>query len=46
MKRYRGDGPPHGDVEPPIVYEPARGKKANAPLRRGRSARPNEIPGG
>jgi hypothetical protein len=46
VKRFRAKGGSHGGVDPPIIYEAKPGKGANAPLRRVRPARADEIPGG
>ncbi|TWB08265.1 RHS repeat-associated protein [Nitrospirillum amazonense] len=44
-KRYRGNGKPHGGVEPPLVLEREEGKGPGAPVKVPRSANPSEIPG-
>ena len=46
VKRFRGEGSPHGGVHPPLVLEPKPGKGPGAPLNRARPARADEIPGG
>lgn len=43
-KRFRGEGGPHGGVNPPIKYRRERGKGRNAPLKRTEPARKNETP--
>ena len=46
VKRFRGEGKPHGGVDPPLVLEPKPGKGPGSPPNRARPARPDEIPGG
>ncbi|NND60926.1 MAG: RHS repeat-associated core domain-containing protein [Gammaproteobacteria bacterium] len=45
-KRYRGEGKPHGGVEPPTVYDRPPGKGPGARPNVPRPAEPWEIPGG
>ena len=46
VKRFRGEGGPHGPVDPPLVLEPKPGKGPGSPPKRARPARPDAIPGG
>lgn len=44
VKRYRGEGKPHGGVDPPVVVEPKPGKGPGAKPIVPRPAMPDEIP--
>jgi len=44
--RFRGEGKPHGGVEPPFILERAPGKGPGATPSVPRPALPSEIPGG
>jgi hypothetical protein len=46
VKRFRGEGMPHGGAEPPFVLEPKRGKGPGSPPKVPRSPRPDELPKG
>ena len=44
VKRYRGEGKPHGGVKPPLVVEPKPGKGPGSKPIVPRPAKPEEIP--
>jgi hypothetical protein len=44
VKRFRGEGKPHGGIEPPLVLERAPGKNPPSPLNRARPANSDELP--
>jgi hypothetical protein len=44
VKRFRGDGRPHGGVPPPLVLEPKPGKGPGSPPKVPRKPRPDETP--
>ena len=46
VKRFRGEGRPHGDVEPPLVLEPKLGKGPGSPPKVPRKPRADELPRG
>jgi hypothetical protein len=46
VKRFRGEGGPHGGQEPPFVLEPKPGKGPGSPPTVPRPPRPNELPPG
>ncbi|HYV44007.1 MAG TPA: polymorphic toxin type 24 domain-containing protein [Myxococcaceae bacterium] len=46
VKRFRGEGKPHGGVEPPFVLEPKPGKGPGSPPKVPRTPRPDELPKG
>jgi len=45
-KRFRGTGGPHGGQNPPIIYDPERGKGPGSTPKRARPPRPDELPPG
>ena len=46
VKRFRGQGKPHGGTEPPFILEPKPGKGPGAPPKVPRQPRPDELPRG
>lgn len=46
VKRFRGQGIPHGGMEPPFVLEPKLGKGPGSPPKVPRQPRPDELPKG
>jgi hypothetical protein len=46
VKRFRGEGKPHGGVDPPFVLEPKPGKGPGSPPKVPRAPRPDELPKG
>jgi RHS repeat-associated protein len=46
VKRFRGEGKPHGGKEPPFILEPKAGKGPGAPPKVPRTPRPDELPKG
>lgn len=46
IKRFRGEGRPHGGMEPPIILEPKPGKGPGSPPKVPRKPLPGEIPSG
>ena len=46
VKRFRGEGKPHGGVEPPLVLEPKPGKGPGSPPKVPRKPKPDELPNG
>ena len=46
VKRFRGQGKPHGGTEPPFILEPKPGKGPGAPPKVPRQRRPDELPRG
>ena len=45
-KRFRGEGRPHGEAQPPFILEPRSGKGPGARPTRARKPRPDELPTG
>jgi hypothetical protein len=46
VKRFRGEGKPHGGVEPPLVLVPKPGKGPGSPPKVASPATPGELPSG
>ncbi len=46
VKRFRGEGKPHGGTEPPFILEPKAGKGPGSPPKVPRTPRPDELPKG
>ena len=46
VKRFRGEGRPHGGQPPPLILEPRPGQGAHAKPKVPRAPRPGEIPRG
>lgn len=46
VKRFRGEGKPHGGTEPPFILEPTPGKGPGSPPKVPRQPRPDELPRG
>ena len=46
VKRFRGEGKPHGGVDPPLVLEPKPGKGPGSPPKVPRAPHPDELPKG
>jgi len=46
VKRFRGEGKPHGGTEPPFILEPKPGKGPGSPPKVPRPPRPDEVPKG
>ena len=46
VKRFRGEGKPHGGKDPPLVLEPKPGKGPGSQPKVPRPPRPDELPKG
>lgn len=46
VKRFRGQGKPHGGTDPPFILESKPGKGPGAPLKVPRKPRSDELPRG